>query len=530
MLSAVMGLLRNRLLVARFFQTPLLREQLDAYWVAFRIPELVFQLLVVGAMSAAFIPIYNKYREKNEADANQMAVSLMNIVVLVFLVLSAIIFIWAEPFNRLITSAPFSESQVQLAAQLTRVMLLAQLFFAMSNFMTGVIQANHRFLLPALSPLAYNLGIIVGTVVLTPFLGIFGPAIGVVIGAFLHLVIQWPLAHRLGFHIGPLFHWKHPGVREVGRLMVPRAMAISVDQIELMASVFFATALSAGSLTILNLAQQLMNAPLRVFSVPIGQASLPFLSREASKGDYRSFRVTLTQAMNQVLFLAFPASALLIVLRVPLVRLAYGAAGFPWSATLATGRLVAVMTLAVFAYAGLHVLVRAYYALQDTRTPFIAAAVSVVGTVGLMAWFVQGLHWGVMGIGYALTLSNVLETLVLLVIIMKRYQAIDGALLWASQWKTIIAAATMGMLLWLPMRLLDTWVFDTTRTLPLIALTFVVALIGMSGFLLLAQLFKIPELQAYTALLSKFTLRFGTQSAVREVIETTPQTDELKPW
>jgi putative peptidoglycan lipid II flippase len=530
MLSALLGLLRNRLLVSRFFETALLREQLDAYWVAFRIPELVFQLLVVGAMSAAFIPVYNKYREKNEDEANHMAVSLMNLVVIVFLLLSLVIFIFADPFTRLITAAPFSESQITLAAQLTRVMLLAQLFFAMSNFMTGVIQANHRFLLPALSPLAYNLGIIIGTVALTPFFGIFGPALGVVLGAFLHLIIQWPLAHRLGFKVGPAFDWKHKGVQEVGKLMVPRALAISVDQFELMASVYFATALSAGSLTILNLAQQLMNAPLRVFSVPIGQASLPFLSKEAAKGDMHSFKETLTQALNQVLFLAFPASALLLVLRIPLVRLAYGAAGFPWSATLTTGRLVAIMVLAVFAYGGLHVLVRAYYALQDTKTPFLAALFSVIGSVGLMAWFVWGFGWGILGIGLALTVSNILETLALLILIIQRYHAIDGRRLLTSQWRIVLASVIMGVLLWIPMRLLDTWVFDTTRTVPLIALTAVVSLIGMSGYILLAKLFNVTELQSYEALLTKFTIRLGAQSATKEVIETTSQTEELKPW
>lgn len=530
LLSAFLGIVRNHLLVSRFFGTEMLRQQLDAYWVAFRIPELVFQLLVVGALSAAFIPIYNKYRESDQEDANRMAASMMNIVILVFVGLSAIIFIGAEPFNRLITSTSFTVDQVNLAATLTRIMLLAQLFFAASNFMTGVIQANQRFLVPALSPLAYNLGIILGIVILSPMIGIYGPAVGVVVGALFHLLIQWPFAKKLGFHLQPKINWQHPGVKEMGRLMLPRALAISVDQVELMVSVYFATALSAGSLTMLNLAQQLMNAPLRIFSVPIGQASLPFLSAESAKGSMDKFKQTLTQTLNQVLFLAFPASALLLVLRIPLVRLAYGAAVFPWSATLTTGRLVALMTLAIFAYGVFHIMIRAFYALHDTKTPFWVALGSVVLVVILMAWLVWGWGTGVMGIGLALTIANILEAVVLTIIIQWKYRVIDIKLLIGSQIRIVFISCLMGLALWGPMRFLDTWVFDTTRTLPLVGLTVIVTGFGLGVYLFLAWLCRVAELRPFVRLIKKLNGWRAVLSASDEVLESAPQAEEAKPW
>lgn len=529
-MSALLGLLRNRLLVSSFFGNAVLTSQLDAYWVAFRIPELVFQLLVIGAMSAAFIPVYSKYREIDERDANKMAASMMNLVLLVFVGLSLIIYFNAVRFNQLITSANFSAQQVHLAADLTRIMLLAQLFFAASNFMTGVIQAHQRFLLPALSPLAYNLGIILGIVFLTPFWGIYGPAWGVVLGALMHVAIQLPLAWKLGFRPLPSFRFNHPGVKEMLTLIPPRTLAISVDQIELFASVYFTTGLASGSLTMLNLAQQLMNAPTRVFSVPIGQASLPFLSREAAKNRVDEFKKTLSQTLNQVLFLAFPAGVLLLVLRIPLVRLAYGAAEFPWSATLVTGKLVAIFALAVFAYGGIHVLVRAYYALHDTRTPFVVALGCVGLSTGIMWVNSRVWHLGILGIGMALSISTLTQFLLLFLIMHKRYKTIDTRMIVQSQSKIMLAAAVMGVLLWSLMRLLDKLVFDTTRTIPLIALTSIVGIIGLALFFEMAKLLKIPELSAYSGIVKKLSKWQSILSDSDEVLETTSQTEEIKPW
>lgn len=170
LLSALLGLLRNRLLVGMFFDTPLHRMQLDAYWVAFRLPELLFQLLVVGTVSAALIPIFNKYFKKSGDEAYLVTNSVMNLVLLVYVGLSLVIFVFAPQLTRLITSNNFSNYQIDLAAQLTRIILIAQLFFAVSNFLSGMIQAQQRFLIPALSPTAYNLGIILGILILTPFL------------------------------------------------------------------------------------------------------------------------------------------------------------------------------------------------------------------------------------------------------------------------------------------------------------------------------------------------------------------------
>ena len=199
--SAILGILRDRLLYARFYAC--CASQLDAYNGAFRIPDIIFRLLVTGALSAAFIPVFSEQLARNKKEAYRTASSVINILFLVLLVLVALVIIFSYPLSALITSG-FTQEQVVLMSQLTRVMVFAQLFFLLSNFLTGVLQSYQRFLLPALAPVAYNLGIIFGIQVLAPYWGIFGPALGVVIGAGLHFFIQLPLVLALGFDYLPI--------------------------------------------------------------------------------------------------------------------------------------------------------------------------------------------------------------------------------------------------------------------------------------------------------------------------------------
>jgi putative peptidoglycan lipid II flippase len=530
LLSALLGLWRNRLLISRFFGDPTLEMQLDAYWVAFRLPELVFQLLVIGSLSAAFIPVYSAYKEKKKGEANHIASSMMNLVLLTFFAFSVVIFTFAEQFNGLITSVNFTPEQVVLAAQLSRIMLLAQFFFAISNFLTGIIQAEQRFLIPALSPLAYNLGIIIGIIFLSPVIGIYGPAVGVVIGALLHLLLQLPLALKLGYRYSPVIDLSHKGVKEMITLIPPRTMAISVNQLELFASVYFATALAPGSLTILNIAQALMSAPTRIFSAPIGQASLPFLSKEVARGEMEQFKKTFISSLHHIFFLALPAGMLLLILRIPLVRLAYGAPGFPWAATLLTGRAVAIFSLALFAQGAILILVRAFYALHNTKIPFLIALVSVMINIGLSYLAVFVFEFGILGIAGAMSISTIIQFVLLFTLLIRHVGGIKLSLMIASPIKMLLASAAMGVGLWAPMRLLDRYVFDTTRVVPLILLTGIVGVIGAGVYFVLAYWFKIPEVQAYSHLLHKVG---NWRQALREsgeVIEEPPtQAEEIKP-
>lgn len=496
-MSRLLGLFRDRLLAGTFFGGN--EWQLDVYFAAFRLPDMIFQLLVLGALSAAFIPVFSRYLEKKEEEAYYLSSSVINFLLIFFILLSTLVFIFAEPLVKIIAPA-FDPIEINLMVSLTRVMLLAQLFFCFSNFLTGVIQSHQRFLVPALSPVAYNLGIIFGIVVLSHWLGIYGPTIGVVLGAFLHLIIQLPLALKLGFRHSFVFDWRHPGVKQVARLMLPRTLALAVSQIELTVAVFLATSLAAGSLSIFYFAQHLMNFPIGLFGLTIGQAALPTLSRESGEKDFDKFKKTFLSSFNQILYLVLPASAILLVLRIPAVRIVFGAASFPWKATLLTGRVLAIFSLSIFAQAVVQLLVRGFYALHDTRTPFWIGALAVLTNVSSSFFFIFKLNLGILGLAWATTLASLFQSGLLLIFLNRAIGGFDRKEFFVPLIKMGIATALTAVALWIPMRFLDRFILDTTRTINLIILTIVATLSGIAVYLFFSYILKIAELRSFVSL------------------------------
>lgn len=515
--SGILGLVRNRLLAATFFGG---REaELDVYFAAFVIPDTLFQLLIIGALSAAFIPVFSQYLKRGEEEASALASAAINVITLIFLILVAIVFVASPHLARLIAPS-LSAERVSLLATLLRIMLGAQVFFAFSGFLTGIIQAHQRFLIPALAPIAYNLGIITGILLLSGTIGIFGPAIGVIVGAALHFLIQVPLASKLGFRYRLTFGINHPGVKEIRRLMPLRSLTLAVDQVERFIAVFIATSLSAGSLAIFNFARQLYLLPITLFGTTIGQASFPTLSAEIASHEKTEFTKTLRASLLQVLYLSLPASVIVLVLRLPAVRIAYGARNFPWEATLLTGRTVAVLALAIPIQSMIGVVTRAFYALHDTKTPFITAAVSAALTALLSFVFAQGMALGVMGLGLALATSTLAHTLLLFILLDKKVKLLNAELVVPGV-KILIASLTTGVFLWLPMRIIDRFILDTTRTLNLLLLTATVLAIGMVVYVNLSSVLGIDQLREVVELGRRIGNWKKALAQSEEVLEST---------
>jgi putative peptidoglycan lipid II flippase len=511
--SRILGLVRDRLLAGAFF-IPGRQWQLDVYFAAFRLPDMLFQLLVLGALSAAFIPVFSKLVVDNERAAWRVASVVMNIGSLLFFILSLFLFIWAPAFSRLI--APnFTDYELSLMVNLTRLMLISQLFFIVSNVLTGILQSYQRFLLPALAPVVYNLGIIAGVIFLSPYLGIYGATIGVIIGAFLHFFIQLPLVLHLGMKYYPTLDLSNPYVRKIGKLMLPRTLALAVSQIELTVAVLIATSLSAGSLSIFYFAQHLNDVPVGLFGLTIGQAALPILSLEAVK-DKENFSRVLIACLRQILFLALPASVLLLVLRIPLVRLAFGARTFPWEATILTGKVVALFSISIFAQASIQILVRAFYALSNTKTPFIIALLAVLVNVCFSFFLTFTLGLKVLGLALATTIASLFHTTVLTFLLQKNHPFLTKSNFLIPVGKIVLITSVTGFFLWWPMRILDKFILDTTRTIHLIILIFVVSLFGLSIYVVGSWLLKIEEL-------AKFWLIFRRFGAWRQILASSSE-------
>ena len=500
----LIGLLKTRLLISVFFGDK--ANLLDVYYAAFVIPDTLFQLLVIGSLSAAFIPVFSRLLTKKEDEAWYVAGVSLNLVLVSFTILSILIFIFAPWLSRLIAPG-FDSHQISTMTSLLRVMLTAQIFFCISGFLTGIIQSHQRFLIPALAPIVYNLGIILGTIFLTPFFGIFGPAIGVVIGAALHMSIQLPLAFRLGFRFIPAFSFTHAGIREIVHLMPPRALALGIDQIEQFIAVILSSLLPSGSLTMFNVARLLYALPMSLFGVTIGQAALPALSRLSGEADRKTFRRTLLDSLLQITFFTLPTSVLFIVLRVPIVRIVFGAKSFPWSATILTGKILAILCISATFASLMQLLIRAFYALHDTKTPLLIGIFSAIFDVILGIFLVKFLNLGSVGLALAISLTAIIETILLFSIIFPKIRSDNWttARFIISFLKITITGLITGLSLWVPMRLLDKFVFDTTRTLPLVALTAITSLIGFSVYLLLSYFFRVEQLKTFILLVKRMS-------------------------
>lgn len=513
LLSAGLGLVRNRLLAARFFGGA--EAQLDVYFAAFVIPDSIFQLLVVGALSAAFIPVYSRYLKKGNDEANHLVNAALNSLLLLLSVIIVLLFVFADQVSGAISNFP--PAQARLMANLMRLMLVSQFFFTISAFLTGIIQTHQRFLIPAIAPLFYNFGIIVGILFLTDSLGIYGAGIGVIIGAVLHMLVQLPLCFRLGYRYSFRLDAGHEGVKAIRRLMIPRTAALAVVQLERWNAVFIASIFSAGSLTIFNFARQLYSLPISLFGVSLGQASFPTLSSQIADDDHQNFKHTLSQSLLQIFFFSLPATALLLILRIPITRLTFGARTFPWEATLLTGKTLALLSLSIAPQAISHVLVRAFYALQNTKTPFIVSVVTVAAHLALSYVFAVLFNTGILGLALGTSIANTLSVLLLLFILERQ---LGRLYVYKDSFKMMVATTTTGIFLWIPMRLMDQFVFDTTRTLPLLLLTGIATITGLIVYFLLSALLRVPQLSSVFKLFYKLGNWQKILKQSDEVIET----------
>jgi putative peptidoglycan lipid II flippase len=500
--SRILGLMRDRLLAAYFGTAP----ELGVYFAAFRLPDMIFQLLVMGTLATAFIPVITSLLTKGEEkEAWYVSSSILNIGLVIFAALAILVFIFSRNLSSLIAPG-FSEKELILMSKLTRIMLISQFFFILSNFLTGILQSFKRFIIPAIAPVLYNLGIILGVVFFSPSMGIYGPTLGVVLGTIFHFVIQLPLARRLGLSYRPVFDFRHPKVREIGRLMLPRTIGLAVAQIDYTVDIVLASLISTSSLIYFNFAQHLQMLPVGLFGATIAQAALPTLSEEGAEKGLASYKRTFINSLQQILFLVMPFSVLLIILRIPIVRLVFGAARFDWEATVLTGRVLALFSISLFAQAGVHLLARGFYALHDSKTPVLVGAISVFVNVLASVYFILGLKLPIWGLGLSTSIANIFNAMLLLVFLDKKVGGFNRGRLLIPILKIFAASFITAFALYFPMKLLDQLIFDTTRVFGLLLLTGITSLFGCCVYFFLSWVFRLRLLASFGRLFERIEI------------------------
>lgn len=420
--SRVLGFVRDRVLLGEFGAG----DTLDAYYAAFKLPDLLFGLLVIGSLSAGFIPIFVRYyqTEKDPARAWAFANNTLNVLAATMALLSVVLFVFAEPLSALIAPG-FAGHKQAMVADMTRVMLLAQFLLAGSVVFGSVLQGLRRFVLFSIAPIFYNLGIILGAVTLTDRLGPIGLAWGVVIGAAFHLVVQAVGAVTAGYRWAPAFDWNGRDMREIVRLTGPRMLGIAVTQINFVILTVIATTLAAGSVTLFQVAYNIQFFPVGIFGVSYAIAVFPQFVSDAEKTDRRAFVSTFSNAVRQVLFFMVPMMVLFLILRAQIVRVVAGAGPFDWSSTILTADTLAFFTLSFVAQALIFILSRAFFAYRDTMTPLAAGLVAALLSLVSALWFTQS--FGVVGLAMAFSLSSIVNLALLWVPLRQRVGSLDEA-------------------------------------------------------------------------------------------------------
>lgn len=379
LLSRLLGVLRDRVLAGSFGAG----DMLDVYYAAFRVPDLVFNLFVLGAMSAGFIPIFtrltNNKLDFNYSSAWRLVNNLLNILIAVLVFISIIGIIFA-PYLVAIISPGFSPEKQIMTVNLTRLMFLSPVFLGISSIFSGILQSFKRFFIYSVAPIFYNLGIIFGALYLTPFYGVYGLAVGVIFGAFIHMIIQLPAVLDLGYKYSFLVDLKDINLIKIGKMMIPRTLSLGVSQVNLLVITIIASTLSSGALTIFNFANNLQFFPIGIFGVSFAIAAFPSLSALAEKNE--KLIDNFSKVFRKILFFIVPSTVLFLTLRAQIVRIILGTGNFDWEDTILTMDSLGFFSLSLFAQASLPLLVRMFYAKQDSRTPFYISLFSVlVGVV-----------------------------------------------------------------------------------------------------------------------------------------------------
>lgn len=497
--SRVLGLVRDRLLAARFVP-----EELGVYFAAFRLPNLLFELLVMGVLTSAFIPVFTKYVMKDkEGVAWRMASTLINISFIVLLLFSLPILIWTRPISQFLAPG-FTSAQIDQMASFTRIMVFSQVIPLMiGNFFTGILQSYNIFFLPAAAPVVYNIGIIASIVGLSSVLGLYAPVVGVGFGALLFMLIQIPPLIMVGYRHRLTWNPHHPGVAEVGKLMAPRTLGLAISQIDTTVDLMLATILGSRMVTIFNFAQHLQQLPVGLFGATIAQAAFPSLSVASASENREQFKTSILSAIHQVLFFVLPASALFMVLRIPIVRLVFGSSRFDWEATVLTGITLSTFSISLFAQALVHVLARGFYALYDSKTPVAIGVVAIAANTVASILFIQVWHLPVWSLGLSTSLASIANAVLLFIVLDRRVSSFPRDALLVPPIKMLIAASMTGIMLYVPLKLLDQLVFDTTRTINLLFLTGITGTIGLSTYVFLSWVFGVGEVQSFLKLIQK---------------------------
>ncbi|MEI6266287.1 MAG: murein biosynthesis integral membrane protein MurJ [bacterium] len=462
----------------------------DIFYASFRIPDLIFNLLVLGAVSSAFIPVYVDYlSEDKKEESNLVASNFMNFLLISTVVFGILAFLLSWKLVPLLLPGIFLNGQnpdpivLNTTVSTVRLMLLSPIFFAISSVFGAILNSKKRFLSFALAPLIYNLSIIIGIVFFTKIFKqpLYGLTAGVILGAFLQMLIQLPGTLMSGWRWRPVFSFDKHELPKIIKLMIPRTIAIGVGQINLIVDTIVAS-FFVGGITQFTFANDIQTLPTVVFGIAIATAVFPFLAEQNSKKEKAEFLKTFSEAARNILYFIIPATIGILILRAQIVRLVFGwSDNFDMTMTELTALTLGCFALGLVAQGLIPLLIRTFYSLKDTKTPLfigiIVVAVNAVLSIALPYFFHDSL--GIAGVALAFSIAGFVNIILLFWYLHKRLGVLDkDNKIFVSTSRLVFASLIMGLAVWGSLQFFDIFV-ETGTVIGIFTQTLASILVGV---------------------------------------------------
>lgn len=493
MLSRIFGFIRD-MVVAAFFGAGIAT---DAFFVAFRIPNLLRRLLAEGSLTVSFVPVFTEYlKNKSREEALELA-DISFTALSIILVVVSILGVIFSPFIVTIMAPGFHKvpAQYELTVVLTRFMFPYIFFISLVALCMGILNSLRHFAAPALSPVLLNIAMIIAALTLRDFFEepIFALAVGVMAGGVLQLAMQWPFLIKMGVRLKPNFRFRHPGLQRIGALMLPAVFGAAIYQINIFIGTILASFLPKGSVSYLYYADRIVELPLGVFAIAVGTAALPSLSEQVAKGQTAEMKKTLSFSLRLILFITVPAMVAIIALRTPILSVLFQRGAFDATSTLLTAEALLYYTVGLWAFSTIRVVVSAFYALQDTKIPMKAAIVALVVNFVFSLLLMGPLKHG--GLALATSIASAVNVTMLSVILWRRI----GPFLDAVFYRSLVKIVFSSLVMWLSIFFVDVvmpWRIEGPFSERLLYLC-VCIILGLAVFFALSWVQKSPELTLF---------------------------------
>lgn len=495
LVASLLGLFRDRLLNGLYYNT--YPTGIDAYTVAFTIPDFMFFILVSGALSVTFIPVFNqRLASGNKKSAWELSTSLLNLLALVTLAVSILIIIFADPLVRYVVGPGLDESSRSLAVSMMRVIAINPFLFAIATVFASMQQAVGRFAFFALAPVLYNIGIIIGAMFFTNGItlfgvpvfdgGIMGVALGVVLGSILQLIVSSLGLYGMGFDYRFKIYWKNKGLRQVLRLLPPRSLDQGIDYVNSIVETNLASRMAAGSVRAYQQATALSFVPINLIGVAISTAAFPKMTERLGQGRPDLFKKELQSVLRVIIWLALPVTVIAYFARGYLVNFIQNG-GDQYMAS-----ILAILALTILFRSIYFISARSFYAQQDTKTPLYISIFTISLNIGLAIWFSMGLSMGVYGLAWAAVIVSAVEVGILFVIMSRRINGLFDAVFVNAVTRMASAAGFMAIAAYIlvsmfPLNAADQSFFSSFPKFMLI--------VGISAvvYIIICRLFRIEE-------------------------------------